>query len=179
MAIKDIKNGAWADISTLKIQVSGAYQTATKANALVSGAWQTVWNSGHYFLKDGVLMNDAIIVAPAKQADGYVSLRTSQDGSEVAMVQFKITSDMATKKIYVRASSNVTTYNSNAYGHIRMIYPIGANTYTYVNTDTMVNGFFVFSIPSNMYYESWYRTSIGIGKTYPNAGYSIYDIYLA
>lgn len=50
-AIKSLKSGAWTEIDTMKVPVSGAYQGADHANALISGAWQEVWSAIGYTCK--------------------------------------------------------------------------------------------------------------------------------
>ena len=48
MAIREKSNGAWEEISDLRIKVNGAYESADHANAKVNGAWEEVWSSVRY-----------------------------------------------------------------------------------------------------------------------------------
>jgi len=116
VAIKSLVSSAWQEDDTLKVPVSGAYQDADHANALVNSAWQEVWCKGFYFLQDGYAVNDADISSDVSSgnlkssySDGYRMFQMASipvSSVEEEIIEIPFTSDMIGKTMVVVCHPN-------------------------------------------------------------------------
>lgn len=172
-------NGAWQEPDdTVRKNSNGAWEECEFARRVISGAWEDVWTNAVRFLKNGVLLNGATLGANGVQGSGSVYGSTSSSNADLQLVQFQFTSDMVGKKIYVRASDNVTLRNpSGGYGYLTLTFPNGEFSGSTIWCTSSINGLLTFNITSD--YVAVARNSyIGIGNTSSNTNYHIYDIYV-
>lgn len=177
MAFDKYKDGAWQEPEdAVKRYADGAWEECEFAKRYISGAWQEVWTNETYFLKDGVLQNGATLGTYSYQGSGNIYTAfysTSEQLERMSALRFKLTSDMAGKKIYIKASDEVSTTN------LLMAYPCNDGvTIPYAPTPTSINGLLVFDVPSDYGYDRDISATLELYYPIVNVSYYFYDVYV-